>query len=110
MSPDNNLKPGDVYWLVSASGEGHEQLGRRPALIVTDSRLTSLGLTWIVPLTTTDRGWPVHVRVHFDKGVSVAMCEQLRSISVERLGRLAGSIPYDELLDVRSKIRDIVGH
>ena len=103
-------RPGEVYWLESEAGRGHEQGGRRPVLVVTDARLTSLGLTWVVPLTTTDRGWPLHVRLHVIDQISQAMCEQLRSISIDRLGRLVGVISYDELAEVRSMIREIVGH
>ena len=100
---------GEVYWLELAGGRGHEQRGRRPVLVVTDARLASLGLTWVVPLTTTDRGWPLHVRVHVDGTASVALCEQLRSVAVERLGRLVGMIRYDELAEVRALLRHIIG-
>ncbi len=102
-------KPGEVYWLTSRNARGREQTGRRPVLVVTDTRLASLGLTWVVPLTTTDRGWPLHVRVQVGGRPSLAMCEQLRSISVERLGRLVGSVDNLELSEVRAVIRDIAG-
>ena len=103
-----SLRPSEVYWLESEA-KGHEQRGRRPVLVVTDTRLTSLGLAWVVPLTTTDRGWPLHVRVHVGDDVSVAVCEQLRSVSVERLSRMIGTVAYDDLVEVRSVIRSIVG-
>ncbi|MDR2975030.1 MAG: type II toxin-antitoxin system PemK/MazF family toxin [Propionibacteriaceae bacterium] len=105
-----NPRPGEVYWLEPSSQRGHEQEGRRPVLVVTDARLASLGLTWIVPLTTTDRGWPLHVRLQVGDRVSIAMCEQLRPIPLEQLGRLVGSVGYDDLVEVRSMIRDIIGH
>jgi len=103
-------RPGDVYWLESQSVRGHEQQGRRPVLVVTDSRLATLGLTWVVPLTSTDRGWPLHVRVHVADRVSIALCEQLRSISIERLGRFVGTVAYEELSEVRSMLREIIGN
>ena len=79
-------------------------------LIVTDTRLTSLGLAWAVPLTTTVRGWPLHADVHIGGRLSVAMCEQLRSIGVERLGRFIGTVSYSELAEVRSILHTILGH
>ena len=94
----------------STDVRGHEQGGRRPVLVVTDARLAGLGLTWVVPLTTTDRGWPLHVRVRVQGRTSVALCEQLRSVSTTRLGRLIGGVSHDELIDVRAVIHDIVGH
>ena len=40
----------------------------------------------------------------------MALCEQLRSVSTTRLGRLIGGVSHDELIDVRAVIHDIVGH
>ncbi|MDR2896073.1 MAG: type II toxin-antitoxin system PemK/MazF family toxin [Propionibacteriaceae bacterium] len=102
-------RPGDVYWFSGGSQRGHEQSGRRPVLVVSDSRLNSLGLVWIVPLTTTDRGWPLHVPLKVGNRVSVAMCEQLRSASIERLGQFIGDVGYETLSEVRAVIRRIVG-
>ena len=102
--------PGEVYWLELPSGHGHEQHGRRPVLIVTDARLGSLGLTWVVPLTTTSRGWPVHVKVHVAGRVTEAMCEQIRSVSVDRLGRLVGTVTHEELREIRALLREIIGN
>jgi mRNA interferase MazF len=102
-------RPGEVYWLDAGGGRGHEQSGRRPVVVITDARLTSLGLAWVVPLTTTDRGWPLHMRVHVGGRLSLAMCEQLRSVSAERLGRFVGTIGLDELVSIRCLVRDIVG-
>ena len=72
--------------------------------------MTNLGLTWVVPLTTTDRGWPLHVRVHVGDRASIALCEQLRSVSIERLGRFLGTVAYEELSEVRSMLREIIGN
>ena len=105
----HDIRAGDICWLTTSSTTGHEQQGRRPVLIVTDARLTSLGMAWVVPLTTTDRGWPTHVRVHFEKRVSVAMCEQLHAVATERLASPHGAITYDELLDVRAILRSLIG-
>ena len=105
--PERGPHAGEIYWMAAEKGHGREQSGTRPVLVVTDARLSSLHLAWVVPLTTTDRGWPLHVRVHIQGRVSVAMCEQLKSVSIERLGRLIGVITYQELAEVRSVIREI---
>jgi mRNA-degrading endonuclease toxin of MazEF toxin-antitoxin module len=39
-----------------------------------------------------------------------AMCEQLRSISVDRIDSRIGSIDYQTLTEVRSLIRELVGY
>ncbi|MDR1237355.1 MAG: type II toxin-antitoxin system PemK/MazF family toxin [Propionibacteriaceae bacterium] len=101
---------GDIFWVALATGSGHEQHGRRPVLVVTDSRLTAMGMCWVVPLSTTERNWPTHVRLEVNGRTTWAMCEQLRSISVERLGRKNGTISFQPLSAVRSILRSIIGH
>jgi mRNA interferase MazF len=80
---------------------GHEQGGRRPVLVVSHRRYAVIpGLFLGVPLTSTDRGLPHHVRI--DAGAntglqrtSYAMTEQVRALSririVQRLGEVEGS-------------------
>lgn len=104
------IEPGQAFWVTFATGKGREQRGQRPAVIVTDERLTALGMCWVVPTSTTARNWPTHVRLELDGQVTFAMCEQLRSVSVERVGRLIGRIERRDLSQIRQVIGDIVGH
>ena len=70
---------------------GREQSGDRPALIVSDDGMnnSAAGLVIVVPLTRTRRASPSRVEIEPPEGGvrarSYAMCEQVRSISVERL-------------------------
>jgi mRNA interferase MazF len=70
---------------------GHEQAGDRPALIVSDDRMnnSAAGLVIVVPLTKTRRASPSQVEIRPPEGGirarSYAMCEQVRSVSVDRL-------------------------
>ena len=104
------IQAGQVFWLERSNPNGREQQGRRPVVVVTDNRLTALGLCWIVPLSTINRGWPLHVPVEFQGTASVALCEQLQSISVGRLKRSAGSVTFPELLEIRSVLHKIIGN
>jgi mRNA interferase MazF len=104
------IRAGDIFWATAARGAGHEQSGRRPVLVVTDSRLTAFGLCWVVPLSTTDRGWETHIRLEVSGRTTFAMCEQLRSISIERIDQRIGSVDYQTLTEVRSTLRELVGY
>ena len=104
------IQAGQIFWLERTNSSGREQQGRRPVIVVTDNRLTALGLCWIVPLSTTNRGWPLHVPVEFQGKTSVALCEQLQSVSVERLKRPIGSVAFPELLEIRSVLHKIIGN
>jgi mRNA interferase MazF len=83
-------------WLVDFGDPvGREQSGRRPAVVVSADSLNEsrAGVVVVVPITTAYRGLPSHIEI--DQGssgldeVSYAKCEDVKSISEERLiGRL----------------------
>ena len=82
---------GEIWRISLDPVVGHEQAGDRPALVVSDERLnaSAAGLVIVVPLTKTNRAIPWHVEIEPPTGGvrerSFAMCEQVRTISVERL-------------------------
>jgi mRNA interferase MazF len=110
MTMSEPIHAGDIYQTTLASGKGREQHGQRPVLVVTDSRLTAMGLCWAVPLSTTERNWPTHHRLEINGRATYAICEQLRAISVERLGRKTASIDHTQLAEVKHVLRSILGH
>jgi mRNA interferase MazF len=79
-------------WLVDF-GEpvGHEQSGRRPAVIVSADALNDsrAGVLIVVPTTTTVRELPSHIEIDpADSGLnetSYAKCEDVKSVSEQRL-------------------------
>src|SRR5881398_3352094 len=80
--------PWSVIWVNFDPTEGHEQAGRRPAIIVASVMGERVGarsgLTLVVPCTTRDRNLPWHVPVAL-KESSFAQCEQVRAISTSRI-------------------------
>jgi mRNA interferase MazF len=67
-----------------------------------------------VPFTTRRRGIPTHIEVRPPDGglrdLSYAICEQVRSLSVERLGpRPFGSVPAAVLRAVEDRLRLLLG-
>jgi mRNA interferase MazF len=111
---------GDL-WLVDLGGlgqpggpVGHEQGGRRPALVLSadDFNATAAGLAIVAPLTTRFRGIRTHVTVAPPDGnlarISYVLCEQVRAVSLERLERLVGSISPQVLHDVQYVIRRLL--
>lgn len=105
------LTPGSVHWARPDTTVGREQAGRRPVLVVAGelylATVTTLAL--VVPLTTTDRGWPNHVRI--DGSVDLpaptyAMTEQVRAISRDRMATPMGHVTQECLDEVRRWLRD----
>ncbi len=75
-------RKGDLVTLTFDPQSGHEQKGRRPALVVSNDLFNRhTGLALVCPITNTDRRFPFHVAV--PGGVPVTgfvMVEQVKSI------------------------------
>ena len=108
MSP----RRGEV-WLVQLSPtHGREQSGQRPGLIVSDDGFNRgrSGLVILVPVTSRARGLPAHVPLPAGSGGlqvdSYAMCEQLRTVSVDRLvDGPFGVVPRTAMRQVEDTLR-----
>lgn len=89
---------GEIWSVTFDPVRGHEQGGTRPGLVVSNDRFngTPHTLCILVPLTRTDRGIPSHLPIHPPEGgvrdVSFALCEQVKSLSVDRLHRRLGTV------------------
>lgn len=106
---------GEVWLAELGPTRGHEQSGTRPVLIISQDIFNAgpSGLMMMVPLTTVARGLPLHVEITPPEGglkrKSYAMCENLRSISRERLSRRLGSVGFLTMLEVGDRLRDLLG-
>jgi mRNA interferase MazF len=89
---------------------------RRPAVIVSNDRANATaarlgrGVVTIVPLTTTvARVFPFQVLLPADETAlrldSKAQAEQVRSVSVERLGRVIGRVPTHLMAQLDDALR-----
>jgi mRNA interferase MazF len=101
-------KKGDFINVAFNPQLGHEQKGRRPALVISNTLFNQqTGLAVVCPLTTADRGYPFHVGVADDPRVKgFVMVEQVKSIDYgARQARLIGRAS-DDLLDEVLSILD----
>lgn len=72
---------GDIVALTFDPQSGHEQKGRRPALIVSNQIFNKhLGLAFACPITNTKRDFPFHIEVNSPNITGFVMTEQLKSI------------------------------
>jgi mRNA interferase MazF len=87
---------GEIYEAELDPVEGHEQAGRRPLLIISIEAMnkSAAGLVIGMPMTTTDRGNPMHVRIEPTESgmtrIGFVMPEMVRSVSSGRLRRRVG--------------------
>ncbi len=74
-------KQGDIVILTFDPQAGHEQQGRRPALIVSNEIFNkNVGLAIACPITNTDRNFPFHVKIDSKELTGFVMSEQVKSI------------------------------
>ena len=106
------IRRGEVWLADLEPTRGREQSGERPVLIVSTDRFNQgrSRLVVAVPFTTHRRGLPIHVEVRPPDGglgdVSFAMCEQVRSLAVDRLGSQPfGRVPAAVLDSVENRLR-----
>jgi len=75
-------RQGDIIAITFDPQSGHEQKGRRPALVVSKDLFNeSTGMAIVCPVTNTKRGFPFHVPVPEDSSLTgFIMVEQVKSI------------------------------
>jgi mRNA interferase MazF len=101
-------KQGDIIAITFDPQSGHEQKGRRPALVVSKDLFNrSTGLAIICPVTNAERGFPFHVPIpQGSKLTGFIMVEQVKSVDFR--ARHARKIEHgnDELLSEVLSILD----
>ncbi len=107
---------GDVRIVDLYPARSGEAAKRRPAVIVSNDGANTVaatlgrGVVTIVPLTSNvDRVYPFQVLLSERESglgrLSKAQAEQVRSISVDRVGERVGTVPADLLLDIDEALR-----
>ena len=76
------FEQGDIIYLDFDPQSGHEQKGRRPALVISGNLFNRFSsMTMVCPITHTDRGHPFHVRLHGTAKIDgVVLCDQARML------------------------------
>ncbi len=108
--PDIQPSRGDVWFADLGQTRGHEQAGVRPVVVVS-SDLLNRGrsrLVVVVPLTRRERRIPFHVELSPPEGGvqrrSFAKCEDVRSVSHERLISHMGAVSDETLADITRRL------
>ena len=103
-----------MVWVDFSPQMGREQAGRRPAVVVGSSVGVKIserhGLVTVLPCTGTDRGWAWQPRISLKGRPCVVMCEQIKSVSVDRVvGRHEAQLTDEEIADIRAALRRLLG-
>lgn len=82
MPPGYVPERGDIVWLDFSAQLGHEQAGRRPALVLSPSNYNGVtGLCVVCPITSQRKGYPFEVPLPAAGRVrGVVLADQVRSL------------------------------
>ena len=97
---------GDIVWLEFDPQSGHEQKGRRPALVLSPiSYNQKVGLMVCCPITTKSKGYPFEVEVNTKEVTGVVLADQVKSLDWRaRKAQPAGTVTARNLAEVRAKL------
>lgn len=106
------VEAGDILWIDFGKPVGHEQGGRRPAIVLTrhDYNVRSSVLL-VCPISRKRRDWPFEVDLPPTGRLSgVILVDQIRVIDpVARPVGRAGTLSSDVFDDVKAKLAALLG-
>jgi mRNA interferase MazF len=72
---------GDIVWLNFTPQTGHEQMGKRPAIVISSYEYNEkVGLGLFCPITSKEKGYPFEVRIDNNKINGVVLSDQIKSL------------------------------
>ena len=100
---------GDLVWLTFDPQAGHEQAGRRPALVLSPARYNATrGMMICCPMTSRLKGYVFEVGVGADPP-SAVLVDQIKSLDWRARGaRPKGKVNSQVLVEVQAKLRALL--
>lgn len=100
---------GDVFRLSAPRNtRGHEQQGRRYAVVVQDDDFLSLSTWMIAPTSTSAHAATFRPTVDVNGERTRVLVEQTSAVDPSRLGERAGHLSFNELKAVNAALRLIL--
>jgi mRNA interferase MazF len=98
---------GDVVWITLNPQAGHEQAGRRPAIVLSPFAYNEkVGLAVLCPLTSREKGYPFEVKIPQGLAVSgVVLADQVKSLDWRvREAEWICTLPPDVVAEILGKL------
>ncbi|MHB8868058.1 MAG: endoribonuclease MazF [Thermoleophilia bacterium] len=102
---------GDVVWITMNPSVGHEQSGRRPALVISPGSYNGkVGLAILCPITSQVKGYPFEVAVPDGLPVQgVVLADQAKSLDWRARGaEFLCTVPSDSTAAVLQRLERLV--
>jgi len=102
---------GSIVWLDFSPQAGHEQAGRRPAIVLTPRIYHEITQKAVVcPITSTERGWPTEVKLPLGLPVSgVVLIDEVGSVDrAARHMKMAGQAPQAVMDEINARLAPLL--
>ncbi|MGZ9221175.1 MAG: endoribonuclease MazF [Anaerolineales bacterium] len=102
---------GNVVWITFTPQAGHEQAGRRPAVVLSPKTYNGkVGLALLCPITTQVKGYPFEVAIPDGLPVSgVILSDQVKSLDWKaRRAEKACYLPEEVMTHVLQRVRALI--
>ena len=102
---------GDAVWISLDPQAGHEQAGRRPALVLSPAAYNGrVGLALLCPITSQVKGYPFEVRLPAGSPVAgVVGADQVKSLDWRaRKAALIGSVSEEVVTEVLQRLQRLL--
>ena len=102
---------GDIVWLTFNPQVGHEQAGRRPALVLSPvSYNQKVSLAVFCPITSQTKGYPFEVKIPDGLNISgVVLSDQIKNLDWKaRKAEFICKLPAKEMAEVQQKLMTIL--
>lgn len=99
---------GDVVWLDLVPQAGHEQAGRRPAVVLSPQAYNQkVGLALLCPITSHVKEYPFEVTLPAGgKVTGVILADQIKSLDWNaRRAKFISALPMEVIEEVLAKVR-----
>ncbi len=102
---------GDVIWITLNPQAGHEQAGRRPAVVLSPAAYNGkVGLAILCPITSQIKGYPFEVRIPGELAITgVILADQVKNLDWRaRRAEFAGTLPAATVAEVLQKLNTLL--
>ena len=103
-------KRGDIVWTDFDPAAGHEQMGKRPALVLSPAPFNkTILMAMVAPITSRVRGHAFEVPINSKKISGVVLCHQVKMVDFVARGlQFSEKAPVEATSEVLAKVRAII--
>jgi mRNA interferase MazF len=109
---DYTPERGHLVWLNFNPQAGHEQAGRRPALVISPEAYNrKVGLALFCPVTTNEKGYPFEVKIPEESKINgVILSDHVKNLDWKiRRAEFICNVSQNTLREVLEKLNVLIG-